>query len=244
MSTGKTQHQYDTSDDVSLVHAAKGGDMEAFEELVRRHTTLIFRVAMHSVSSREEAEEVVQDTFLKAFVHLQQFEERARFSTWVTRIAVNTALMRLRGLRRANTISLDEETDEGFSLAEKVADWRPNPDQLYSQAELRFILQQALALLSPSYRVVFLLRDVEGISAGETAEMLGQSISSVKARLFRARLQLRKHLSHYFARGNATAASVIAPKTHVELRSQAGFLESELPRMSEEISSASVAVRR
>ena len=220
MSTGETQNHNDTSDDVSLVHAAKAGDMAAFEELVRRHTTLIFRVAMHTVSSREDAEEVVQDTFLKAFLHLLQFEERARFSTWLTRIAVNTALMRFRGLRRANTVSLDEETEEGLSLADKVADWRPNPDQLYSQVELRYILQQALALLSPRYRVVFLLRDVEGISAEDTAEMLGQSIPSVKAQLFRARLKLRKHLSRYFAGGNAAASPMPPRRPHVELQPQ------------------------
>jgi RNA polymerase sigma-70 factor (ECF subfamily) len=99
MSAWKRQQQIDTSDDVALVHAAKQGEMGAFEQLVERHTAMIFRVAMHIMNSREDAEDIVQDAFLKAFQHLQRFEERSRFSTWLTRIAVNVALERTRGAR-------------------------------------------------------------------------------------------------------------------------------------------------
>ena len=191
------------SDDLTLVHASKSGDIAAFEELVARYTVLIFRVAMPIVGSREDAEDIVQETFLKAFKHLQGFEERARFSTWLTKIAVNTALKR-RDIRRSMTISMDQEADEGGTLADKIADWKPNPEQLYGKTELRKILQRALVSLPASYRVVFLLRDVEGLSTAETADILRLSISKVKMRLFRARLKLRECLSQYFARDSNT----------------------------------------
>jgi RNA polymerase sigma-70 factor (ECF subfamily) len=225
MDINKTQCALDTSDDIALVHAAKQGDMAAFEHLVARHTAMIFRVAMHIMASREDAEEVVQDAFLRAFQHLQDFEGRARFSTWLTRIAVNAALMKLRNLRRATTISLDQEADEGGTLADKVADWKPNPEQLFSRTELREILQRALASLPHSYRVVFLLRDVEGVSVADTAEMLGLSIPNVKARLFRARIKLREQLSRHFARGrNATGPLLPLKQIFSDLRASAAAL--------------------
>ena len=199
------QAEVDAGNDVALVHAAKQGDMAAFDELVHRHTPMIFRVVMHITNSREDAEDIVQEAFLKAFQHMQHFEERSRFSTWLTRIAVNAALMKIRSLRRVTAISLDQEADEGGTLADKVADWKPNPEQLYGTTELREILRQALASLPHAYRVVFFLRDVEGLSIEDTAEMLGLSVSNVKARLFRARIKLRVYLSQYFERGrNAT----------------------------------------
>jgi RNA polymerase sigma-70 factor (ECF subfamily) len=216
MSIRETQHELGASDDVTLVHAAKQGDIAAFEQLVKRHTALIFRVAMHILNSREDAEEVVQDAFLKAFQHLPGFEERSRFSTWLTRITVNAALMKLRSLRRATTVSTDEEHDDGTAVGERLADWRPNPEQLYSRTELREILQRALAALPYSYRVVFLLRDVEGVSIADTAGMLGLSVPNVKARLFRARLKLREYLSRYFARGSN------APRPSVPLKQLVG----------------------
>jgi RNA polymerase sigma-70 factor (ECF subfamily) len=207
------QHELDTSDDVALVHSAKGGNMAALEQLIKRHTTMIFRVAMHITNSREDAEDVVQDAFLKAFQHLHHFEERARFSTWLTKIAVNEALSRLRDSRRASIVSINEETEDMKPLADSIADWRPNPEQLYSRSELRDILHKALASLQHSYRVVFLLRDVEGFSIAETAELLGLCVPNVKARLFRARLKLRKFLSGYFQRGE----TVTGPSLPLEL---------------------------
>jgi RNA polymerase sigma-70 factor (ECF subfamily) len=219
LSATTVRHALEIDEDLVLVHAAKEGDTSAFEQLIKRHTSTVFRVAMHITSSREDAEDIVQDAFLKAFRNLQHFEERARFSTWLTRIAVNEALIKLRRSRRALTTSIDEETDDGGALADRVADWRPNPEQLYSTAELRAILQHALASLPDSYRVVFFLRDVEGLSIAETAEMLGLCVSNVKARLFRARLKLRKHLSHYFENGEiATVSSLPLKQVLGELR--------------------------
>jgi RNA polymerase sigma-70 factor, ECF subfamily len=209
MSVRKIQSELDAAEDIALVHAAKQGDVDAFEQLVDRHTPMIFRVTMNIMNSREDAEDIVQDAFLKAFQHLQRFEERSRFSTWLTRIAVNAALMKLRSLRRVTPVSLDQEGDEGGTLAEKVADWKPNPEQLYSQSELREILQRALASLPHAYRVVFLLRDVEELSVADTAEMLALTVPNVKARLFRARLKLREYLGRYFERtGRATAPAL------------------------------------
>jgi RNA polymerase sigma-70 factor (ECF subfamily) len=198
MFSPKTQHEINAADDIALVHAAKEGSMAAFEQLIQRHTVIVFRVAMHILPSREDAEEVVQDTFMRAFQSLNRFEERARFSTWLTRIAVNSSLMKLRVLRRSMALSLDEESEDGAALVDTIADWRPNPEQLYRSSELKKILLGALASLPEGYRVVFLLRDVEGFSTEETAEMLDLSINNVKSRLLRARLRLRSRLSRHF----------------------------------------------
>jgi len=185
--------------EMALVHAAKQGDAGAFEQLLRRNQAMVFRVAQHITGSREDAEEVAQEAFLKAFQNLEHFEERSRFSTWVTRIAVNTALMRLRNRRGYQTLPLQEEDpDDPRALPEEVADWRPDPEQLYGRRELHAILTRALAGLPQHYSTVFLLRDVEEFSTAETAEALGLSITAVKARLLRARLQLRQRLDPYF----------------------------------------------
>jgi RNA polymerase sigma-70 factor, ECF subfamily len=173
--------------EMALVHAAKMGDMAAFEQLLRRNQAMVFRVAQHITGSREDAEDVVQEAFLKVFQNLERFEERSRFSTWVTRITVNTALMRLRRRRGHETVPLHEDdADDPSALSQEVADWRPDPEQIYDRRELHAILARALAGLPQHYSTVFLLRDVEGFSTAETAEALGLSITAVKARLLRA----------------------------------------------------------
>jgi RNA polymerase sigma-70 factor (ECF subfamily) len=192
----KAQHEID--DDAAVVRAAKEGDMAAFEHLITRHTPMVFRVAMHILASREDAEDVMQDAFLKSFENLGTFQERSRFSTWLTKIVVNSALTKLRSLKRSKTTSLDEESEEGSTLVDTVADWRPNPEQQYRKTELRGILLHALTSLSEGCRVVFLLRDVEGLSTEETAKMLELSTSNVKTTLMRARLRLRERLSKHF----------------------------------------------
>ncbi|HVP52743.1 MAG TPA: sigma-70 family RNA polymerase sigma factor [Terriglobales bacterium] len=185
--------------ETALVHAAKTGDMDAFAQLLRRTQGMVFRIAQHITGSPEDAEEVVQEAFLKAFQNLERFEERSRFSTWVTRITVNTALMRLRVRRGHETVPLsDDNSDDHGALQQEVADWRPDPEQIYTWQELRAILERALDGLPQHYSTVFLLRDVEGFSTAETAEALGLSVTAVKARLLRARLQLRQKLDPYF----------------------------------------------
>jgi len=199
----------DWSDEAALVRAAKQGDVHAFEELVERYTRNVFRVALHIARSREDAEEVVQETFLRAFRHLKNFEERSRLSTWLTRITVNVALTRLRGLDRSLTVPISENAREDEFVSEQITDWRPNPEQLYSRSELRGILTRALQSLPRGNSTVFWLRDVEGLSITETAEALGLTESAVKTRLSRARLQLRERLSRYFGYGRTTAKPVV-----------------------------------
>ncbi len=189
------------SDELVLVRAAKNGDVGAFEQLVRRYDRNVFRIAQHITQNREDAEDVVQDAFLKAYGNLGQFQEQSKFYTWLVRIAVNEALMKLRRRRPERMVSLDEDvkTDED-SIPREVADWSPNPEQQYNQAELKDILTRTINGLPPSFRTVFVLRDVEVLSTEETAEALNLSIPAVKSRLLRARLQLRERLSKYFRR--------------------------------------------
>jgi RNA polymerase sigma-70 factor (ECF subfamily) len=186
-----------THDDFSLVRCAKRGDVAAFEELIRRNTGMVLRIAVRITGSHEDGEDVVQDASLQAFRQLEAFEERARFSTWLTRIVINTALMKLRTRRRAFMISTDE-TAEGFTpLRETIADGRPNPEHNYGTSELRLAVQRAVIALPYEQRVVFLMRDVEGLSTADTAGALELSVPSVKSRLLRARLKLRKSLQPY-----------------------------------------------
>ena len=187
------------SEEMALVHAAKAGDVSAFESLVKKYDRNVFRIANHITHNREDAEDVVQDAFLKAYENLEQFQGQSKFYTWLVRIAVNEALMKLRKRRPERTVSLDEDvkTDDD-SLPREVADWSPNPEQQYSQAELKDILTRTIQGLPQGFRTVFVLRDVEGLSTEETAEALDLSIPAVKSRLLRARLQLRDRLSRFF----------------------------------------------
>jgi len=189
----------DIVDELTLVQAAKKGDLEAFSQLVKRYDRNIFRIAQHITHNEEDAQDVVQEAFLKAYRNLQQFQGNSKFYTWLVRIAVNEALMKLRRRRADKTVSIDEdvETEDG-SMPREVADWSPNPEQLYGQSELGDILKKTIQGLPPGFRTVFVLRDVEGLSTEETAEMLGLSVPAVKSRLLRARLQLRERLSKYF----------------------------------------------
>jgi RNA polymerase sigma-70 factor (ECF subfamily) len=191
------------SDESVLVDAARNGDVGAFEQLVRRYDRNIFRIAQRITQNREDAEDVVQDAFLKAFQNLGQFQGQSKFYTWLVRIAVNEALMRLRRRRPERMVSLDEEIrTEEDSMPREVADWSPNPEQLYSQAELKDILSKTIQGLPPGFRTVFVLRDMEALSTEETAEALNLSIPAVKSRLLRARLQLRDRLNKFFKRRN------------------------------------------
>jgi RNA polymerase sigma-70 factor (ECF subfamily) len=199
METIQTKVSEPVSDELALVNAAKKGDVTAFEELVRRYDRNVFRIANHITQNREDAEDVVQDAFLKAYSNLGQFQGQSKFYTWLVRIAVNEALMRLRRRRPERMVSLDEDVKtEDDSVPREVADWSPNPEQLYGQGELKEILTKTIQGLPASFRTVFVLRDVEGLSTEETADALNLSIPAVKSRLLRARLQLRERLSKYF----------------------------------------------
>jgi RNA polymerase sigma-70 factor (ECF subfamily) len=188
-------------DEGALVAAAKGGDINAFETLVGRYERKIFRLAQNITQNKEDAEDVMQEAFLKSYQHLSEFQGNSRFYTWLVRIAVNQALMKLRK-RRPNQVSLDEEVDTGEdTMPREVEDWGPSPEERYKQAELGTILNSTIAELEPPFRIVFQLRDIEELSTEETAEALGLSIPAVKSRLLRARLKLRQKLNRYFRQG-------------------------------------------
>src|ERR1700719_5087432 len=202
------------SDEMALVGRAKGGDVGAFEELVRRYDRNVFRIAQHITQNREDAEDVVQDAFLKAYGNLHQFQGQSKFYTWLVRIAVNEALMKLRRRRPERTVSLDEEIKtEDDSLPREIADWSPNPEQLYNQSELREILSKTIQGLPPGFRTVFVLRDVEGLSTEETAAALDLSVPAVKSRLLRARLPLRERLGRYFQKRESGDGGTLLSET-------------------------------
>ena len=186
-------------DDLSLVHACKEGDSFAFEQLVRRYDVRLFRIAQHVTHNREDAEEAVQDAFLKAFRNLSSFQEKSQFSTWLFRITVNESLMKLRK-RHTREMSIEyNHQDPTATSPFDIADWAPNPEQLFGALELRKILRSKLQELQPNLRVTFILRDIEGLSTEDTAEILDVTVDAVKARVWRARLRLRQLLTKYFA---------------------------------------------
>jgi len=216
-------------DDLDLVHASKNGDFAAFEKLVKRYDRKLFRIAQHLTHNLEDAEDIVQEAFLKAFQHLGQFREDAKFSTWLTRIAINQALMMLRNRRPTREVSIDADFQmEDGNLPIDVADWAPNPEELYRAAELREILRNTLQELGPGLRVVVVLRDIEGFSLEQTAEALQLSVAAVKARSFRARLQLRERLSKYFNKAKESAG-VESHSSHAEARVALLASEHDLP---------------
>ncbi len=188
-------------DESALVAQAKAGDQNAFSELVRRYERKIYRLAKNITRNDEDAEDVLQDAFLKAYTHLDNFKGDSKFYTWIVRIAVNEALMRLRKRKNDRSVPLDEPVDLGEeTVTREIAVWEDNPEQQYSQEEWRRILDEAIDTLKPDFRTVFVLRDIEELSTEETAETLGISIPAVKSRLLRARLALREKLTRQFKR--------------------------------------------
>jgi RNA polymerase sigma-70 factor (ECF subfamily) len=196
----------ETNDDFGLVQASKHGDVAAFEQLVKRYDRILFRIAQSVTHNREDSQDAVQETFLKAYQHLGDFRGDSKFSTWLIRIAVNQSLMKLRKQRAIREGSLDEGFQEdGDKLPIEVIDWAPNPEQLYRTSELRRILIKTIEELPPILRTVFVLQDLEGLSTDQTAEVLNLSQSAVKSRLWRARLQLRERLNKYFGKSAESA---------------------------------------
>lgn len=188
--------------DHELVEAARGGSFDAFDELVTRHENRVYSIAMGILRRRDEAEDAAQTTFLNALEHLDGFRGDASFRTWVSRIATNTALKALRKRKGLPSFSLDaavDDDDNAIPHPELVADWSDNPAENVERSELRRILEAAVEELSEKHRIVFLLRDVNGLSVRETAEAVGISESNVKVRLLRARLALREILTRAFA---------------------------------------------
>jgi len=188
-------------DESDLVAKARSGDAEAFTRLVNQYERKIFRLAKHITQNDEDAEDVLQESFLKAYGHLEDFHGQSKFYTWLVRIAVNESLMKLRKRKSDRSVPLDEPVETGEdSMVREIAVWEENPEQKYSREELGEILEQAVESLRPAFRTVFVLRDIEELSTEETAETLGISVPAVKSRLLRARLQLREKLTRFFKR--------------------------------------------
>ena len=184
--------------DAALVEAARKHDPDAFEEIVTRYGARIFRLARNITRNREDAEEVSQDSFARAFLHFDSFRGDSHFYTWLTRIAINQALMKLRTRRRREIQDVCPDTREDTQFRAEVADDAPTPEQQYSQKELQRILASAMEELPLASREVLQLREVEERSTAETARILGLSISAVKSRMRRGRQRLRQALTRHF----------------------------------------------
>ncbi|HSB29137.1 MAG TPA: peroxidase-related enzyme, partial [Pyrinomonadaceae bacterium] len=185
--------------DLAVVRRVKDGDTDAFEELVRRHGRRVYRSLIGILGDPTEAEDALQDCFLKAFQHLAEFEGRARFSTWLVRIAINTGAQRLRS--RKDFDSLDEEGED--FRPKRIQVWDEDPESCYSREELRKLVESEVMKLPVKYRVALILRDLEELSTTEAANALGLTVPGLKARVLRGRLMLRESMVGYFAKTSA-----------------------------------------
>ena len=180
------------------IKALKAGDRQEFARLVEEYSSPVYRLGLRMLGREQDAEDVLQNTFIKVMQNITGFEERSSLSTWIYRIAANEALMMLRKLRPE--VSLDDqgaEEDEGYTPVQLV-DWSPLPEADLMADESRRYLERAIGNLPEALRVVFILRDIEGLSIKETSEALNLSETNVKTRLLRARLNLREQLSVYY----------------------------------------------
>ena len=189
--------------DAELVRRAQAGDLAAFEELVSRYEQRVYTQARRITGQEQDAEDVTQQAFLSALEHLADFRGEASFATWLTRIATHAALKIIRKRQGLPTMSLEAATEEQETYGsiphpEYITDWREGPAELATHSETQQLIDTALAQLDEKHRLVFLLRDVEGLSVKETAEALQLSEANVKVRLLRARLQLREQLTRAF----------------------------------------------
>ena len=186
--------------DFEIVERVRNGETDAFEELVRKHGRRVYRSLVGILGSAEEAEDALQDAFLKAFQHLPNFEARSRFSTWLVRIAINTGLQRLRSRKEVD--SLDEEAEE--FRPRNIQAWTDTPEEFYSREELRRLVEKEVMKLPLKYRVALVLRDLEELSTEEAAAALGLSIPGLKARILRGRLMLRESMVPYFSKAGVS----------------------------------------
>jgi RNA polymerase sigma-70 factor, ECF subfamily len=186
--------------DFEIVARVRNGETDAFEELVRKHGRRVYRSLLGITGSAEEAEDALQDAFLKAFQHLPHFEGRSRFSTWLVRIAINTGLQRMRS--RKDIDSLDEENEE--FRPRNIQAWTDTPEEFYSREELRRLVEREVMKLPVKYRLALMLRDLEELSTEEAAAALGLSVPGLKARVLRGRLMLRESMVPYFSKAGAS----------------------------------------
>jgi RNA polymerase sigma-70 factor, ECF subfamily len=184
-----------------LIRQALRGVPDALETLFARYNRALYQTALRLLGNPQDAEDALQEGLLSAYRNLRRFEGRSQFSTWLTRIVINAALMRRRSQRARPAASLDEEPRENqLPLAERFADTGPTPEQVYEHKELHELLEENLEGLSPVLRTAFLLREIQGLSTEEAAKTLGVSQNTLKARLWRARQQLAAGLGRFFRR--------------------------------------------
>ena len=184
-------------DDFGVIDQVLAGDRAKFESLVGRHERRVFRVTLAVLGNFEDAEEAMQDAFVKAYRHLKNFRRESRFSTWLTRIAVNEALQKRQA--RKDAVSLEEARESGSSsLPRSFEPWSTDPESQYGRKEVRQIVEKAIQSLPEIYREALVLRDLEGMSAEEAAAALAISVPALKSRLLRARLMMRETLSASF----------------------------------------------
>ena len=189
-----------TSTDAKLVRLAQAGELAAFEELVNRYEQRAYTLARRIVGQEQDAEDVTQQAFLSALEHLESFRGEASFATWLMRIVTHAALKVIRKRRGLPTVSLEaateeQETYDSVPHPEYIADWREGPAELATRSETKRLIDDALTQLDEKHRLVFILRDIEGMSVKETADVLHLSEGNVKVRLLRARLELREQLT-------------------------------------------------
>jgi RNA polymerase sigma-70 factor (ECF subfamily) len=216
--TGHTERAIATEEDGFLV-AAKRGDPAAFEILCKQSASTVFHIARRMMRSKEDAEDVMQESFQLAFIHLKSFKGGSRFSTWLSRIAINASLMKLRRKSHSRDVSLDESEQPSFRL--EVEDQGPDPEQLYAHKERQRMLSEAMNELAPGMRKAIELRELGERSTEETAQIMGISVSAVKARVFHGKKKLRERLKDHL--GPAWAGrdtSRVMGNTKVSLQGQ------------------------
>jgi RNA polymerase sigma-70 factor (ECF subfamily) len=186
-------------EDGPLVAATQAGDDAAFAQLISRYDRKLFRIALRILNNSDDAQDVVQETFIKVFQNIQHFQAHSMFSTWLHRIVVNQSLMEVRRRRRKSApgdsfLDAQEEDQPPIDLS----DWRPNPEEQFTESELRDLLTRLLQELQPALRVVFIMHDIEGQRLQDVADAFDLTLSAVKTRSLRARLYLREHLAAHF----------------------------------------------
>lgn len=202
------------ADELLLVDAAKMGDAEAFSILANQYYRSIYRLALRITGNHEDAEDTSQEALLKAYRNMKVFEGKSRFYTWLVRIVMNEALMKLRKRRSAKIVSLDEvlQLDADTVVFREIEDWKHDPEKQYAEVEFQERLALALDSLGPKLSSAFQLRNVEDLSVKETAETLGLSMSAVKSRLMRARCRLRRRLRRIHPDANSRPAERCLPR--------------------------------
>ena len=216
--SGKTIDSSPAAEEWRLIQRALAGDPDALSPVFIRHSSKLFRAAFSVLRNKEDAEDAVQDGLVNAYTHLNSFQRRSQFSTWLTRIVINAALMALRRKRAHTETSLDEWQDgESDDWPARVIDFRPNPEQACAAMEAKQIVENHVEQLSSCLRSAFQLREMEGLSTKETRKVLGLTENVVKSRVFRARGELTKSLRQSFRIVSQDVEDISSRKTMVSV---------------------------